>query len=324
MYFTHRPMQVSDLENCFSIARERFLYDADPGSRKKMTALAEYLLRSGAEASTVIENSRFPKGKRQVAFGLTVFITDGFLHQARTRLPPFFPLQMAERWAGKEKFFLDKDQIERANTGEGVNIATLSNGWDEKRLSPEELFKVHHLLMQRFIAIHSGFRIKEYLAEGYGDEMKKLSAILGGRLRRDYRELLGTPGLPEKYVRENHPYLIGFTAAEARKRIGTVAAQLCATSVEPRFHFRPGEKEVLQRALTGETDEALARGLKVSLSAIKKRWQGIYEKVEVVDPELLEPSVGRPQQRRRALLEYLRYHPEELRPTKVSQRKKAR
>jgi hypothetical protein len=54
---------------------------------------------------------------------------------------------------------------------------------------------------------------------------------------------------------------------------------------------------------------------------VKKRWHAIYDRVADVDSELLPPPVAdgvysssRGAERRRHLLNYLRQHPEELRP----------
>jgi hypothetical protein len=72
--------------------------------------------------------------------------------------------------------------------------------------------------------------------------------------------------------------------------------------------------------LLGESDEEIAKSLGISLITVKKRWQGIYDKVERVDAELLAEASqenqenGKMKQRRRYLLKNLRDHPEELWP----------
>jgi hypothetical protein len=73
--------------------------------------------------------------------------------------------------------------------------------------------------------------------------------------------------------------------------------------------------------LTGKTCEKLAASLSVSPWTVKKRWHAIYDRVTDVDRELLPPSIAyvadassRGSERRRHLLNYLRQHPEEIRP----------
>lgn len=55
---------------------------------------------------------------------------------------------------------------------------------------------------------------------------------------------------------------------------------------------------------------------------VKKRWHEIYDRVAEVEPELLPPAIAegprahsRGAERRRRLLNYLRQHPVELRPS---------
>jgi hypothetical protein len=93
---------------------------------------------------------------------------------------------------------------------------------------------------------------------------------------------------------------------------------LCAP---PKAGFTRGEQRVLWLALDGRTDQELHDELGVSLTAIKKRWRGIYDRAAESLPPLFGdlPSHGRPvtergKERRRRLLAYLRDHPEELRP----------
>src|SRR2546429_6039975 len=54
----------------------------------------------------------------------------------------------------------------------------------------------------------------------------------------------------------------------------------------PRFGFSASEQRLLLKAFLGGTDEDLADELGVSLSAVKKAWQSIYERVSACDPEL--------------------------------------
>ena len=81
---------------------------------------------------------------------------------------------------------------------------------------------------------------------------------------------------------------------------------------------------MLQRALWGETDEEIAQSLFLSVTAVRKRWLAIYERVGAVNPDLF-PGTGPPgSAKRRAgwksgapCLNYLRSHWEELRPVQA-------
>jgi len=89
---------------------------------------------------------------------------------------------------------------------------------------------------------------------------------------------------------------------------------------QPQCGFRRSEQRLLISALEGGTDQELADALEISLSAVKKMWRSIYDRVGACLPKLLphsktdlEPS-ERGHEKRRRLLAYLRDHPQELRP----------
>jgi hypothetical protein len=74
-------------------------------------------------------------------------------------------------------------------------------------------------------------------------------------------------------------------------------------------------------ALDGGTDKELADELGISLSAVKKTWRMIYDRVAACQPELIPSNSqadawtqDRGKQKKQRLLAYLREHPEELRP----------
>ena len=89
----------------------------------------------------------------------------------------------------------------------------------------------------------------------------------------------------------------------------------------PRFSFRRSEQRLLFLALDGGTDKELADELGISLSAVKKTWRMIYDRVAACQPELIPSNSqadawtqDRGKQKKQRLLAYLREHPEELRP----------
>lgn len=89
----------------------------------------------------------------------------------------------------------------------------------------------------------------------------------------------------------------------------------------PKLGLIPSEQPLVLSALPGATDQRLAAMLGVSLPAVKKLWASIYLRVDDNLPELIanrdrsDPLVAsRGKEKRRRLLDYLRNHPEELRP----------
>jgi len=54
----------------------------------------------------------------------------------------------------------------------------------------------------------------------------------------------------------------------------------------PQFGFTRGEQELLELALEGVDDTAMAKSLFVTLPAIKRRWATIFERVGRIRPDL--------------------------------------
>lgn len=317
MRLTYRTTQTTDLESSFNLIRDRFLYDSK--SKKELLTFWRHLLKLGACISSVIEDRDRPKGKRQVGFGFSFFSNDAFVHQAKTRLPPFLSRMVLEQWKRKNRIFLTPEEIRRANGAGGLNVVVLNFGWDGRGYSSEEISKLQHFLPENFMAVHSGYHLKELLEQVYGPELREVMMAMGNDVIRDYAELRGSDhlaGIPEK----DFPYLIGFSEATAARKPGTMTTALLLKWADPLFLFRPGEQEILRQALQVSTDREIAGTLGLSPWTVKKRWQGIYEKVERADPEIFGGSHSRGvgltgmTQKRRHLLNYLRSHPEELRP----------
>lgn len=316
MSFTHRLINLDDVDWCISITREGFAYS--PAQRAPLASLWKELIGSKSCNSVAIEDRKLPPGKRVVGFGLSVFVTDAFAQRVLGGLP-LVSRAFLEQWQKGERPFLTPPETAQANAGEGLNLMVLHYGWNPK-LSPEDLQRSQLLQTERFIHTHAGYKTKEYLHEVFGSQLRDFVLSAGSVLRRDYKEKKWKPFLAGVSP-DNWPYLTGFRPEEALAKSGTPVSMFQAKSVPPRFHFAPSEQAVLAQALSGKTDEELAAALNLSHWTVKKRWQALYLKVKKSDPELLddiaeakEGEERRNRQRRRYLLDYLRHHPEELRP----------
>ncbi len=320
MYLNYRLTELGDLEACYPFIRDRFHYEE--ALKKDVLSLWKTLIEEGCCISQVIEDRDQPADKRHVGFGISLFATDRFIEEAKSTLPPFLHLRVLEKWKRGIRPFLKKEEVPKAQAGSGLNVVALHYGWDFQRYNLENFIKIRQFCTQAFLTLVSGYRVKEFAEEVYEVEERDIITNLGCDTYRDYKEFLGTKYLPPA-VQKNHPYLMGVTAEAARKKPGTAAAAIALLG-SPRFNFQPPEQEILRRALLGETDEEIAQALGISLITVKKRWQGIYDKVERVDVEILaEASTenqesGKMKQRRRYLLKNLRDHPEELWPASTS------
>jgi hypothetical protein len=141
-----------------------------------------------------------------------------------------------------------------------------------------------------------------------------------GTLRADYADYYKRAALP---IPSYRPFLAGVTCEESLRNPSSIAAAVFLYT-PPRFQFSQGAQELLAWALEGETDIAIATALHLSLPAVKMRWRFIYDRVAAVAPELLPKPTGhlsesaRGKEKRRSVVEYVRNHPEELRPFAVT------
>ena len=318
LYLSYRAAKLGDIEDCFPLIADGFAHGGK--SRDGLMAFWAHLLGEKTAVGWVIEDHQRPLGGRIVAFGFTLFVDDGFAGEIKTTLSPYISVQVLRRWRMGIRVFLNQQEIARQNEKGSLNLLVLHSGLARNVLTAEEARQVRFKLPESFLAFHRGYRLKEFLKEVYGPEERASMSQFGFNLRRDYPKLLPGKGLAGPAYR---PYLFGITREEGQfceRNYGMAQMFNCPAG---RFHFSPGEKDVLQRALPGETDEDIADSLELSLWTVKKRWQEIYAKVEELDPFLLsrdrEKNSGankrRPCKRRPDLMEYLRCHPEEIRPS---------
>jgi DNA-binding CsgD family transcriptional regulator len=296
--------------------REGFIYGSD--SHPRLQSLWLELTAKKSWITVAVEDRRRPEGRRLVGFGASVFVTDAFAQHA-LKGQPFLSRAFLEKWETGERPYLSRDEVAQANAGGGLNLMILHYGWDPE-LSLEDLQRIQLLQTERFIHQHAGYRTKEYLQEAFGPELLDFLLKAGSSLRHDYRGARWRRSVGGVRA-QDRPALVGFRPEEMKDQSGTAAAMMQARAVPPRFGLAPSEQEMLVGALESKTDEELASTLDLSPWTVKKRWQAVYLKVKKADPDLLEArngmdgtEEGHNRQRRRYLLDYLRHHPEELRP----------
>lgn len=179
--------------------------------------------------------------------------------------------------------------------------------------------EAHETVFAGYAEHHRGFLLKELVGHGMTFETFE-GTIRGGAMV--FSALHGRySDLPAKPLRDifAEPHFVGLTRELAMSRFGSRIGSLFVHQ-PPQFAFRPSEQRLLLAALQGGTDEDLATTLGISLSAVKKTWRLIYERVSSQSPGLIpaqvpaEPSSERGKEKKQRLLAYLREHPEELRP----------
>lgn len=315
MFLKYRPAKVQDLDECFLCLRDRFAYD-EP-ARRDLMALWREGLQAGTLHMLVMEDLDRPPGCRIFYFAFKACLTDDFACCLRAGAAPLVGRQVLDLWRCGRSPLLTFEQIRAVNSGQigdGLCMITLYSG------APAFMTGQDYALMTTKSVewgafSTSGYRVREYFMELYGETEWAWPEGAGFLLRQDHALTGDVDGI--SVTLGKRPRLYGISPPEIH--VASTPAMILQWQ-PPRLFFTPAEQELLLWALGGDTDEELAEQMSVALITVKKRWESIYKRVEAVAPEILD-STGTemmPQKRggekKRRLLAYLRHHMEELRP----------
>ena len=313
MRLEHRPTRPKDLTECLDLS----FGHVQPNVRVDLVSLWKKLMADHCVISSVVEDRDRPSGRRIVGFGLGLFVTDDFLREAKADLPPFLALQILAKWKKGNHAWFNRQEIARHNAGMGLNLMVVHYRVEHQATLEAEV-PIRYQMLKALLGLHgaAGYRFKELAQETLVENDLVLIQQSGMKIRRDYAEWNGLSALPP----DLRPHLIGITQEESNV---IAHSHSIFMSPRPRFAFSPGEKDMLERALEGETDRKIGGSLKLSVWTVKKRWQSVYGKVEKIEhgffqgqerpgPDPKKESIE--QQRRRILLSYLQSHCEEIRP----------
>ena len=317
---TVRATRPSDLAACLDIVHGRYAFS--DGDERATLAYWNHLLESRAGLSRVLTTLAGPDEGRILVFALCVFVTDDFMREALTTLPPHLGLQAVRRWRSGKRVHLALREIARDNAGDGLNLLTLAYG-TAPGLPRDVDLQARAMMAAAGRDMFSGYRIKNLVQEGLGTELHADLLATGVKVLRSF-----PTHAPVDPCRRNGPptHVYGLNRDGRPEDLGP-HWWMFFNPPEPRLGLTEPEKETLERALENETDDDMARSLGISIWTVKKRWQNVYSKVEQVAPALLS-AVGNADEtggasgfeRRRHLLAYVRQHLEEIRPREVLRR----
>lgn len=314
MAIRYRPMRPRDVRECVQIIARHPIISPRYG-----TAIADlhsvWLKILGREAcrALVFEES-VGSQMRVIGCGVSVFVSNDFMVEVKK--PPFFwaAPELVNRVMNGNSPLLSDKEVREANSDGGLNLLV----W-EGTIRMEDFSRpdVLHAIFAAFIEQHRGFLLNELMSHSVTLETLKGMVHSGGLFLSpdgSYVDRLEQP-LSEVLAK---PHYFGLTRDLAQQRFGTWIGSLF-TYQPPRFGFRPSEQRLLLAALRGGTDEDLSDELAVSISAIKKTWTAIYDRVRAHDSNLMpltdhSDGAERGKGKKQLLLGYLRDHPEELRP----------
>lgn len=276
------------------------------------------LLSTGRLKLFLVENRLKSPGSRIMSCCAALFASDRFCSEIASMMPPFLGIQVVRNYQSRQRSILNRAEIADAHAKDGLNLIVCFEGPERSRLLGDQYLALHEKRCEALHLAIAGYRIKNFLATPIGEQAYQEMLDAGTRLRRDCSNPDTITGHP--LSQKPHARLVGLTKEEAEARPGSYFSGLFVHSL-PRFHFSQAEQKLLRHALIGETCEDLASSMSLSPWTVKKRWRSIYDRVTEADEQLLPPPAingprehSRGSERRRRLLNYLRQHPEELRP----------
>jgi hypothetical protein len=311
-------MQAADIRECVEIvAAHPVIGPRYQGALDDLRVAWLRLLDYEAKSQFVFEEVE--EGRvRLLGAAASVFVGDDFIRWMKTPPLSWIGPELAKRIARDESPALSRKQLEEANSRGGLNLIC----WEtcvklEDAVRPE----VYNKVLSTFMDAHRGYLWKEITGI-----QAETAGMFYGQLKSGGMLLNPTTGqwedsfdgAPEEIVKQ--PHFIGLSREIAMRTPGSLVGLLFDFK-PPRFGLSASAQRLLLAALRGGTDEELADELGISLSAVKKAWRSVYERVAAELPDLIPASDAaedgaseRTREKKRPLLTYLREHPEELRP----------
>jgi hypothetical protein len=169
-----------------------------------------------------------------------------------------------------------------------------------------------------FLEQHRGFLLKEAIGPASSREALVVTLRTGTQILNENGLYADSPGRSLDDVFRT-PHYLGLTRKVALSRVGAWMGSLFLYRA-PQCGFLPSEQRLLLAALRGGTDKELADELGISLATIKKHWLSIYSRVASRVPSVFANRIatqeegGRGREKKQHIIEYVREHPEELRP----------
>src|SRR5262245_52683181 len=140
-----RKGTAEDLADCYAIHESLGL----PYTKRSWRILPKMwytLLSEGVMQLCLVVNRARLVGSRIVSFSAVLFVTDEFCSEARSKLPPYLGVVLAQKYLSGELLGLNREQVARANAGEGLNVMMCFDGWAKDGFSTEQFLAVRENL----------------------------------------------------------------------------------------------------------------------------------------------------------------------------------
>jgi DNA-binding CsgD family transcriptional regulator len=251
-------------------------------------------------------------------FGLSAFFTDDAVARYYDDPPAFLDMELLDRCRMGEtaRCFLSAEEIARANAGDGLSLFGLSwlqSTYDFQQPSGRKLLEMSFQIM---IGFHRGYQLQRAMHTGWAEYAMAMHAVGFA----DYKQPVAEPGSPYLSHPNQHARIYGrHTAMDAKQALPGSPISYLFSNDRPVFGLTVAEQSVIECALADLPDASIAAALGISVTAVQQRWKRIYQRAAATRPALIvdgdpRDDAVRGNEKRRQVLNYVRNHPEELRP----------
>ena len=313
--FRFRRGSRADLPRCLELLPAGFKPPAEV--QRRLIDLWDQLITTDASTFSVVEDIELTHPSSLVGFGLSVFVTEQFFSDFFNTPKPYVSTIFYQRLMTGDHVVLSPEELRRENSTTGLNVLVLHFGLCNEDVFDRRTAQVLAAGSTSFFFFHSGYRIKSFLNEVFGPRSARYMELGGFRLVNDFHR--ESPADFDMLPPQQHPYLFMLRKEWVEPGVIHPLSQMFYTPAA-RLRFSRIERLVLEGALLNESDSEVAERLGMSLDTVKKTWRNIYIRTGRGLPNLvpgsgLASNGNRGREKRRHLLEYLRMHLEELRPS---------
>lgn len=305
-----RLITHEDFPESLNVVHNSFVHE--PHIRSQMPGIWGEMLEEGRLHGAVVEDPTRAPGEKLMAVTLAVYVHDDFLDGYLARpVPGISKVIYREHLAGR-RVTMDSGQLGAANARTGVNLVFLHYGARFNDPRDPVARQIGIPSREMVWLLHASYRTKRVLQEVVGKLAREAMISSGFRLVTNFLDFYVEHG--GQPTADDHPYL--FLADPESTNIGSPNF-FYFNPAPPRFGFTSQQQALLLRALFNENDEQIANALAISPETVRKHWRAIYDRVAAVEPSFF-PAGGngstRGPEKRRHLINYLRFRLEEVRP----------
>lgn len=290
----------------------------DARTRAELPHIWTRLLWQPAFNADLIEDVSLPPGQRTLGVGMAIALDLEWQARLRDDPPPYVAAEIYR--ALREGRFTPPGDRQLGTMNRNGKVAFLVLHYAQRLIDLRDPDTVNLLAvaMGMFRASHAGYRLEALYQEGHGSEQQYLASMGFLPVRPE-----ADPSSPGTAQTHDAPRLYGLERSQAALLLPGSPVRDAFQFTPPLLGFSASERRLLRLAVADAPDDQIALELGITGHTVKKTWRDIHERVSrhlphvYADPAATlawETTGTRGPEKRRWVLQYLRQHPEELRP----------